>query len=106
MQVTYLGDMFFGTDFIYALAALTIMIWLLMKSLFNYDNMGHAAMFAVLALILLPYIFAATAFLPAFVIILLLGGIAVSQTLRWPMTTSIMVVFLALLAGAILLPAL
>jgi hypothetical protein len=104
MQITYLSDMLYSTDFVYALIFLTLAIWLIMKYMLNYDNASHALIFAVLAVVFLPFVVNATQVGSAFIITLLLGGLAISQTFKWPISTSILAVFIAMIAGAVLLP--
>ncbi len=106
MQVTYLGDMVYSSDFLFALLILTIAIWLVLKFLFNFDSMNHALVFAILAMVMLPFIFTATQIWTSFFVVLILGGLAISQAYKWPIGTSILMCFIALIAASILLPAL
>ncbi|MFH0970957.1 MAG: hypothetical protein V1835_00155 [Candidatus Micrarchaeota archaeon] len=106
MQITYLSDMMYSTDFVYALIFLTFLIWLVLKMMMNHDNMGHALVFALLAMVFLPFIFTAAQIGPAFIILALIGGLVVSQTYKWPISTSIVATLIALMAGALLLPSL
>ncbi|MEK6954360.1 MAG: hypothetical protein AABX01_05100 [Candidatus Micrarchaeota archaeon] len=106
MQITYLSDMLYSTDFIYAIIFLTFVIWLVMKFLFNYDDFSKSLIFAIIAIVFLPFVVAATQAGSAFVIALLLGGLAVSTAYKWPLSTSILVVLIAFIAGLMVLPAL
>ncbi|MFH1750533.1 MAG: hypothetical protein ABH863_02550 [Candidatus Micrarchaeota archaeon] len=106
MQITYLSDMIGTTDFVYSLIFLTFVIWLLMKLLFNYDNFAKSLMFAILAMVFLPFVAAATQVGTTFAIMLLLGGLAVSTAYKWPLSTSLLAVLVAMIAGLVVLPAL
>ncbi|MFH1443166.1 MAG: hypothetical protein ABIG96_03985 [Candidatus Micrarchaeota archaeon] len=105
MAIYYLSDLVMGTDFLYSVIFLTFVIWMVLKYFFHFDSAMHALILAVMAIIFLPFIVYATQIGPAFVIILLIGSLALSQTYRWPLSTSMMIMVVALLAGAMLLPA-
>ena len=42
----------------------------------------------------------------AFIIVLLLGGFAISTAYKWPLSTSIIAILVAMIAGMVVLPAL
>lgn len=106
MQISYLSDMVYSTDFVYILVILTFVIWAVMKMLFNYDSFAKSLMFAIMALIFLPFIASASQFGSALIMVLIIGGLAISQSFKWPLVTSIMALLIAILAGMAVLPAL
>src|SRR3989338_7066468 len=106
MQITYLSYMIGTTDFVYALIFLTFVIWMILKLLFNYDNFSKSLLFAIFAMVFLPFVISAMQVGSAFIIVLLLGGFAISTAYKWPLSTSIIAILVAMIAGMVVLPAL
>ncbi len=104
MQITYLSDVLYSTNFIYSLLFLTLVIWVVLKYVFHHDNVGHALVFAIMAMIFLPFVVMSTQFGNAFVTVLILGALAISQAYKWPLSTSVVITLIALILGAMILP--
>ncbi|MBI5225245.1 hypothetical protein HY989_05220 [Candidatus Micrarchaeota archaeon] len=105
MEITYLSDIAFGWNFIFALLFLTLIIWLAFKALFGFDSFSHSLLFAVLAWLFLPFIVSATQIGSAFFISVLLGGIAISQTYRWGILQGMLAALVAIMVGLAVIPA-
>ncbi|MEK6843398.1 MAG: hypothetical protein AABY04_02830 [Candidatus Micrarchaeota archaeon] len=104
MEISFLSDIAFGWNFIFALLFLTLIIWLAFKVLFGFDSFSHSLLFAILAWLFLPFIVSATQIGSAFFFAVLLGGVAISQTYKWGIGQGMLAALIAMLIGMAVIP--
>ncbi|HLC48210.1 MAG TPA: hypothetical protein VJI13_04000 [Candidatus Norongarragalinales archaeon] len=104
MDFGYLGNIVLNENFIYALALMTGILWAIMRAGLGNDSFWGALGLAFLALIFLPVMLDAMQSGALFFLLLLLGGLMISEIYSWSLSTSILVAVIALIAAVAILP--
>ncbi len=105
MDAYYLSEIFFNQGFLLGYIFLTMLIWIFLRTGFDYDNFGQAAIIALVGIIFMPSIVAAMSQSgSAFLLILLLLGLAISSSYGWNLSATMLILVLAVYSAAMILP--
>ncbi len=104
VELGILSDVVFNMGFLFALAATTLIIWVLMKVTFGHDSFAHAFVIAVLSILFLPTVIQSLQVGSAFILILVLGALALSTYYDWSLSASFILVLLGLISAMIIFP--
>ncbi|MEK6954361.1 MAG: hypothetical protein AABX01_05105 [Candidatus Micrarchaeota archaeon] len=104
VEFGYLGNTVLNSEFIFALALLTGILWAIMREWLGNDSFWSALGLSFLAIIFLPVMLSAMASGSLFFLLLILGGLMLCDIFKWSLTTSIIVAVLALVSATMILP--
>ncbi|MFH1750534.1 MAG: hypothetical protein ABH863_02555 [Candidatus Micrarchaeota archaeon] len=104
MDFSYLGSIVLDMNFLMALGIITAILWVVMREILGNESFWGAIGLAFLALIFLPVMLDAMQSGAAFFLLLLLGGLLISEIYCWSVSTGVLVAVFALVLATMVLP--
>jgi hypothetical protein len=104
MDVGFLSNVLMNESFLFTLIALAIVIWIVMRLAFGIDSIGESVIIAFLAILFLPSMLLGLASGSAFLLLLLLGAVMLSNYYCFSLATSVIVIIFVLFSALMIMP--